>query len=193
MEIIDEILDIPFKPWEYMTYKRRYDSVTSHGGMRNFQSYVAIFETLKNYDRSQWKLGDIVKFGSGYNAWANDRWEAWFLNEKDRDEFMKKHKYYNRTIPAYARNQYAIVLARYKWTKHKYAIFRDYGTFIMMLTGSKVGHIRKYYIVCPFNRTFQYPYTLKYEKPALKMLNGVKREDDIKVFLENLVRKLNGN
>ena len=189
-----EILNIPFKPWEYMTYKKKYLSTRSHNGMRSNNTYVAVFETLKNYNRSHWKPGDIVKFGNGCSAWANDRWESWFLNEKDRDEFMKTNKYYDRTIPAYARNEYAIVLGRYKWTKYKYYAFRDYGTFIMMLTGSKVGHIRKYYIVCPYNEIGRYPYTkMKYNKKSENLFQGVEIGDDSYIFLENLMRKLNGN
>jgi len=123
---------------------------------------------------------------------AAKRWESWFLSEKDKDKFMKKHKYYDRKIPAYARNQYAIVLARYKWTKYKgYSIFRDYGTFIMMLTGSKVGYIRKYYITCPYQYIARYPYSkILYNLNHEKLFHGVGIEEDKTIFLENLVRKL---
>lgn len=192
MDPVEEILDIPFKPWEYITYTIKKHVVRHRYGRSNSHSYDAQFETLKNYNRSQWKLGDVVKFGCGYNQYRSDKWQTWFLNEEDLDAYIKKHRRYDRTIPAYARNNYAIVLARYKWVKYKdYCTFRDYGTFIMMLTGSKIGHIRKYYIKCPYQVIGQYPYTkMRYNLNRDKLCHGVERVEDVTVFLENLVRKI---
>ena len=65
----------------------------------------------------------------------------------------------NINIPKYARNAYAIILARYKWTKYKkYMTFRDYGCIIMMLTGPRIGHVRKYYAKIPYSTVCKYPY-----------------------------------
>jgi hypothetical protein len=188
-----EIQNIPFKPWEYMTYTIERSVIRSQYGVKEFHSYPAQFETMKCYNRSYWKPGDVVKFGNGIlNYITADTWRNWFLNEDDLDIYLKKNKLYYRGIPAYARNQYAIILARYKWTKLKdYINFRDYGTFIMMLTGSKVGYIRKYYITTPWTEIGRFPYTkMKYNKKAENLFQGIEIEDDSIVFLENLVRKL---
>lgn len=189
MDPVEEILDIPFKPWEYMTYTKRTNSVCRHAG---HGSYIARFETLKNYNRTYWKLGDVVKFGKGYYDWNREGWESWFLNEIDYHEYLKRNRLYDRRTPAYARKQYAIVLARYKWVKDKgYHTFSDYGSFIMMLTGSKVGRMRKYYITTPWQEIGRYPYIkMRYNLNREKLFHGVEREEDVKVFLENLVRKI---
>jgi len=186
------ILNVPFKPWEHMIYSTHRHVTRRRRGHSFSHSYEAVFETLKNYNRSQWKLGDVVKFGKGYHVRKVDGWQTWFLNKMDYHEHLKRNRCYDRTIPAYARNNYAIVLARYKWTKYKdCCIFRDYGTFIMMLTGSKVGHIRKYYIKCPYQYIGRYPYTkMRYNLNREKLFHGTERVEDVTVFLENLVRKI---
>lgn len=192
MEIRDEILNIPFKPWEHITYNTNRTVVRRQYGSTSVHNYDAVFETLKSYDRSQWKLGDIVRFGKGYNGRMGNRWESWFLNNNDLDEYLRKNKLYDRRIPAYARTQYAIVLARYKWTKYKgYSTFRDYGTFIMMLTGDKIGHIRKYYVTCPYEVIGAYPYTkMKYNVKPENLFHGAVVGESVKNFLENLMEKI---
>jgi len=196
MDPVEEILNVPFKPWEYMTYSTRRFVIHPINNRRNWyktrsHDYRAVFETLENYNKTTWKLGDVVKFGKGYYLKAID-WQAWFLNEKDFDQYLKKHKRYNKSIPAYARNQYAIVLARYKWTKYKgYMTYIDYGSFIMMLTGSKIGHIRKYYVVNPYEFIGAYPYVkMRYNLNHDRLFHGVERVKDVTHFLENLVRKI---
>jgi len=193
METIDEILDIPFKPWQHMTFTTR-----RFGRQRNsmlYDEYDATFETLENYNRSFWKPGDVVKFGDGLLWRAKNKWETWFLNGKDREDFLRRNRLINKRIPVYARNQYAIILARYKWIKHKYREFSDYGSFIMMLTGDKAGYMRKYYIVSPYELVGIYPYTTAdYNIDHKKLFHGVEIEDNVYIFLENLIRKLrNGN
>lgn len=193
MDPSEEILDIPFKPWEYMTYTTEKKVVRSQCGVTDIHSYPAQFETIKDYNRSHWKPGDVVKFGNGISGYRKgDTWRNWFLTDDDLDAYLKKNKLYHRTIPAYARSQYAMVLARYKWTKFKgYMNFRDYGTFIMMLTGSKVGHIRKYYVTTPWTEIGRYPYTkMRYNLNRDKLFYGVDIVEDVTVFLENIVRKI---
>ncbi len=177
-----------FKPWEYMTYNVHRTIIRNR---RYMHDYEAKFETLPNYNRSYWKPGDVVKFGDGF-LFAHYRWESWFLDEKDKGDFMKRNNLVNKKIPVYARNQYAIILARYKWTKFKgYRVYRDYGSIIMMLTGSKVGHIRKYYTFCPYDEVGRYPYTkMKYNLNHEKLFHGVDRGDKVEVFLENLMEKI---
>jgi hypothetical protein len=109
---------------------------------------------------------------------------------------MRKNRLYDKRIPGYARNQYAIVLARYRWTKYKgYQNYRDYGSFIMMLSGDKIGHIRKYYATTPWGEIGRFPYTkMKYNKKPETLFQGVEIGNDSIIFLENLVRTLsNGN
>ena len=188
-----ETLNVPFKPWEYMTYSTEKAVIRTRYGRSSYHSYEAQFETLKSYDRSYWKPGDVVKFGHGISGYRkSDTWRNWFLTDDDFDVYLKKNKLYHRAIPASARNQYAIVLARYKWTKFKgYMNFTDYGTFIMMLTGSKVGHIRKYYVTTPWTHIGRYPYAkMRYNKKPENLFQGVNMGDDSIIFLENLVRKL---
>ncbi len=193
-----ETLNVPFKPWEHMTYATiKTVSHKGYGGIIRTHSYDAIFETLKSYDRSHWKPGDVIKFGDGISQRASaETWRNWFLNDADLDAYLKENRLYSYRIPAYARNQYAIMLARYKWTKFKgFGKYIDYGSFIMMLTGSKVGYIRKYYITTPWTDIGQYPYTkMRYKLNRDKLFHGVERGDDSIVFIENLVRELtNGN
>ena len=192
MEPSEEILNILFKPWEYMVYPSRKTVTRSQYGRSHIHTYDTQFETLKSYNRSFWKLADVVKFGRGYTLRKADGWQSWFLGEKDFDTYLKRHRRYDRRIQAYARNQYAILLGRYKWIKYKgYNTYRDYGSFIMMLTGSKIGYIRKYYTTCPYQLVGQYPYTKdRYKLNHGKLFHGVKKVKDVKVFLENLVRKL---
>ncbi len=189
-----ETLNVPYKPWEYMTYTV-HRTITRNSQTRGkiyVTDYDAQFETLRNYNRSYWKPGDVVKFGNGFIPFANRRWESWFLDEKAKDDFMKRNHFVNKRIPVYARNQYAIILARYKWTKFKgYANYRDYGTILMMLTGDKIGHIRKYYTTSPYDEIGKYPYTkMKYNLNHEKLFHGVDRGDKVEVFLENLMEKI---
>jgi len=198
MDVIAEILDIPFKPWEYMTYDIRRAGYRSHRSISTTYDYDTTFETLKNYARTSWKPGDVVQFGDGLYYTARKRWETWFLTGKDREDFLRRNRLKDKRIPVYARHQYAIVLARYRWIKYKpYRTFYDYGSFVMMLTGEKVGHIRKYYNFSPYTRIGNYPYhNLRpyHNINCEKLFHGVERGDDIYIFLEKLMRKLsNGN
>jgi len=186
-----ETLNIPVKPWEYMTYSKVKTVKTRVRGVEGLHAYQAVFETLKDYDRSYWKPGDVVRFGDGITALARDRWETWFLVGEDRKQFAKENNIYDRRTPAYARSQYAMILGRYKWTKSKWIKFTDYGTFIMMLTGEKVGHIRKYYITTPWTEIGSYPYSkMRYNLKPEKIFHGVPIGNDPINFLENITKEL---
>jgi len=80
MDPVEEILNVPFKPWEHMIYSTHRHVTRRRRGHSFSHSYEAVFETLKNYNRSQWKLGDVVKFGKGYHVRKVDGWQTWFLN-----------------------------------------------------------------------------------------------------------------
>ena len=48
-------------------------------------------------------------------------------------------------VPKYAKEQFAVVLERYRQTRsYSYVTYYNYKTKVMMLTGSKKGHVRTY-------------------------------------------------
>ena len=78
--------------------------------------YVAKFEWVKDSSRLKLRKGDIIKFDN------------------------------SSRFPSYAKNQYGLILRRYKWTKYKFfGTFVDYGAQVKMLTGKREGHIRRFY------------------------------------------------
>jgi len=173
------------EPWNYTTYKTRHFAYGLRRRTGRTCDYPVKFETLKNYSRSSWKLGDIVKFSNGYYGDSID-WQLWFYKQKELEKYLEENFYPNRAVPVYARNQIAILLARYKLIKDKgYRTFTDYGSIIMMLTGDKVGHIRRYYTSMPFDCIDTYPYNIEYD-----FLQGVEPGKDVKVFLKKLVEKI---
>jgi hypothetical protein len=111
--------------------------------------------------------GDIYKFGSGYNEREFYDWKDWFLKyRKDKMKYWDKIK----GVPKYARNQYAILMCRYKITRHKYRTFRDYGSHVMFISGSNPGKLRRYYQGCPANMRGEFPY-FKINKGVTKVLS----------------------
>lgn len=183
------------RPWEHQIYKTTKLAkplMYCHLQPAHF-SYPAIFETLENYDKTYWKLGDLIKFNSGYQEWlVKDKWQYWFTQNKDRQKFLKDNCRREEKIPHYAANQYAIILARYKWTRYKHqGTYKDYGSIIMMLTGEKIGHIRRYYMLKPYKKIGTYPYTkLKYRLIRKKLFCDIEIGNDIKNFLKNLTEKI---
>lgn len=118
------------------------------------------------------KKGDIYKFGSGYNEVKFGDWKDWFLkSRKDKMKFWSKIP----KIPKYARNQYAILMCRYKITREKYITFKDYGSHLMFITGPQAGHLRRYYQSIPAKPCGYFPYfylNKRVEKLFLKL--GIK-------------------
>lgn len=49
------------------------------------------------------------------------------------------------SFPKYARGEFAVILERYRYTKHKYLIYHDYGCVVMFVSGERKGHIRRFY------------------------------------------------
>ena len=119
-----------------------------------------IKEYLDDNPTMMLRKGDIIQFNSGFFKRLHG-WPSWFLQEEEKKQYWRKDK---RT-PVYARDQYAVVAGRYRKIKFKYHHFTDYGVVIMMLTGTKAGHIRNYY-GCgnPFSLKSLYPQTLYYKK-----------------------------
>lgn len=153
------------RPWEHYNTTEKHKEINpgcGHYSMTYGTSptlrrtrYIAHFTTVPDNERLCWRKGDVIQFNSGFYGFYSHDWKQWFLKTKDKIKFLPV----NKQIPKYARNEYAIVLNRYKWAKHKGRIYTDYGVIIMMLTGSKAGRIRRYYASAyPWNLVKQYPY-----------------------------------
>lgn len=115
-------------------------------------TYDCIQEPMGD-ERTLWKRGDIIKFGSCYfNSYD---YKDWFLKEEDKFKYMIKRP----NIPMYASYQYAVMMCRYRVTKNKgYATYRDYGTHVMFISGTKPGRLKKYFATTPFNHIASFPY-----------------------------------
>jgi hypothetical protein len=124
------------------------------------------------------KRGDIFKFGSGFNEIKFTDWKEWFLkSRKDKMKFWPKIP----NIPKYARNQYAILMCRYKITRVKYRTFTDYGSHLMFITGPQAGHLRRYYQSIPAKPCGHFPYF---------HTNKVVKKLFLKLGVENLAQDL---
>ena len=159
------------KPWEHKEFTEYHDrlDLVRHG--RPFfrgsdRPFRAHYTTVSDNKQLYYRKGQVVKFGCGFRTYWASGWENWFLTEKEK----LKRRPPDRKIPVYARDQYAIILNRYKWIKHKEMVYIDYGTIIMMLTGDRAGHIRRYYAQSPpFQKVSSYPY-----KGYRKYIGGAK-------------------
>jgi len=133
------------RPWE--AEPERYSYPTRHHGTAN-----CVREPIEDV-YTTWKRGDIVKFGTGY--FGSYDYKDWFLTNEDKALRYSRDK----RIPLYAINEYAVLIIRYRVVKNKHGhIFRDYGSHIMMLTGSKIGKMRRYYSCIPFELVDNFPY-----------------------------------
>lgn len=149
-------------PWEKYEYEDIYiGRIFAHcfGGIKGIE-YTRTFQQLPDSKSLFLRKGDIVKFENGRNPYFCTQWQDWFLSEKDYIKYLKSIPKQNRNkkVPLYAVNQYAIVIGRYRIVKKKYKIYYDYGTVIMMLTGEKIGHIRRYYVTSPFITQNAFPH-----------------------------------
>lgn len=57
-------------------------------------------------------------------------------------------------FPKYARGEYAVVLSRYRYIKHKFMKFIDYGAVVMFITGERKGYSRRFY--CKIHSSMKY-------------------------------------
>jgi len=147
------------RPWElepehYQYEYRSFGRVVRGQGMYIQGLAHCIREPISDINTTH-KRGDIFKFGSGYNEVKFTDWKEWFLKtRKDKMKFWRKIP----KIPKYARNQYAILMCRYRITRRKYKTFKDYGSHMMFISGSKPGKLRRYYQGCPANPCGHFPY-----------------------------------
>ncbi len=153
------------RPWEHYNTTEKHEEINpgcGHYSMTYGTSptlkpirYAAHFTTIPDNKQLWWRKGDVIQFNSGFYGFYSNDWKQWFLKTKDKIKFLPV----NKRIPKYARNEYAMVLNRYKWIKQKGRIYTDYGVILMMLTGSKAGRVRRYYASSyPWNLVKQYPY-----------------------------------
>lgn len=152
------------KPWEHAKpYSDEYEGFN----WRSRQSTIhkRVNYTVKDSPRLFLRKGDIVKFGSGYYEHLRG-WPEWFLiSREDKKKFWPRD-----STPFYAQNQYAIVVNRYVCKKFKrWVTYSDYGVIIMMITGPKIGHIRKFYTNRPFKTKSLYPHNEKIKGRFIKM------------------------
>ena len=119
----------------------------------SYRTYNASFKRIDNSPNiKQNKVGDIIKFNK----------PIW-----DRGK-----RRVNKKVPSYARGEFGIIIGIYKWIKQE-GLYNDYGRIIQMLTGTKIGHIRRYYVTYPWqvitpkNKNY-----VKFKKMSNKILRG---------------------
>jgi len=178
-------------PWEHYSTTERHEEINPGCGhySNTYRSapslrariYDAHFTTVPDNKQLRWRKGDIIKFDTGFHGFYSHDWKQWFLKAKDKTKFLPV----NKKIPKYARNEYAIILNRYKWIKYKgYSIYTDYGVIIMMLTGSKAGRVRRYY-------ASSYPWTMVKEYPYKHCRKHIGVKLDIDYNLINTMKQIN--
>jgi hypothetical protein len=144
---------------------------------------------VKDSKRCINRLASIVKLDSCWRRIYNNDWRDWFLDENDKDKSQYK-KIPN--IPKYCSEEYGLVVNKYKKIKIKSGTkFYDYGLIVMMLTGSKVGRVKSFYMTSPFIKVCDFnniPKLRKLKEPfkyvkgnlCLQDLNITKLSKDIR-------------
>lgn len=96
-------------------------------------------QEVKDSPRLDYRKGDIVLFGTCYRPFWDYR--DWYYTDKDK----KIHGKLNYHVPRYANEKLGMIVGRYRWLNVKsFGTYRNYGTTVMMISGSKKGHLRKY-------------------------------------------------
>ena len=139
------------EPWEHEAFNGK----TKRNGRWRNSHHSTRYETVQDSNRLASRKGDIIKFGSGYWEIPFGDWRDWFLkSRKEKLKLMTR----NRNIPDYAMNQYAMIANRYRWIKYKYKTYTDYGAIVMMVTGNKPCHPRKFYMNRPYRMISAFPH-----------------------------------
>lgn len=156
-----------YKPWE----------------QEPIEGWNYIHEVLPDSKRMVWRKGDILLFGKGYINRRFYDWRDWFLTKKEKEKYQISIP----EIPKYARSQLAVIICRYRITKTKMSgIFRDYGSYVMMISGIVPGHIRKYYIKNPYRIVSEFPHFDIKSKKAKKLLKNLNMINFTKNLYKNL-------
>jgi len=172
------------------------------------ERYKATFEIVEDSDRCFWKSGDVIQFDIGYRRmYGAQDWRSWFMPWDEYLQYLDSNYPRSYNMPLYARTELGIILSRYRWVKEKdFGTYRDYGSIIMMLTGSRKGHVRRYYSSFPYWRITRYPYNdigrLEWNK-SMDDLSAIWRlrnelcknetEREKKIFLINLYNEFGGD
>jgi len=179
-------------PWEKSEQAGYYES-TSYGRRgRQHCTFLRTVEFLDDSPKQYWRKGDIVKFDDGRKHPWNETWEEWFMTEED---FISTLPWHGLT-PKYAANQYAVIAGRYRIVKDKFGtVYKDYGATIMMITGPKKGHMRRYWMTKPFELIESFPY-VRPPRVSINLIDTFMKhnEDSNKsrnAFLKCLHEKLN--
>ncbi len=147
--------------WEHEQFNSYYEPYRFRGS-----SHRTRYETVPDSKRLGARKGDIIKFGSGFYERPFGDWKDWFLTSRaDRKIFWNRRK----SIPLYSIHQFAVVANHYRWIKYKSKTFMDYGAIIMMVTGKKPCHFRKYYIDKPYRKISAFPHIHKDRNIYVKM------------------------
>ena len=153
------------EPWEHEQFNSYYEPCGKFGRFRG-SSHRTRYETVPDSKRLGARKGDIIRFGSGYHKQNFGDWRDWFPNSRvDKKKFWTR----NPSIAKYADHQFAVVANRYRWIKYKSQTFMDYGAIIMMVTGKKPCHSRKYYINKPYRKISAFPHIHKDRNIYVKM------------------------
>ena len=161
-------------PWEYSRevteyFYRKIIGPVSKG--------TCVSENLNDSERLYYRKGDIIRFDFHLRPPGGRNWSDWFALPKDQKRFWIKRP----NIPVYASKQLALVIGRYKKTKYKYAIFRDYGVVVMILSGRDKGRIKRYWSTRPFRivNRFNEPLKFKYLKNLIPQnIQQLHNQDD---------------
>jgi len=159
------------KPW-YV--EERKDTYSNKDYPADVEFSHAI-ELVKDSTKSRNRIGNIVKINSSFRKKTFDDWKEWFLTKYDKRKRRTKIPW----APLYCSNEYGVIVNRYRIVKHKgYVTFRDYGIIIMMISGPKIGRVKRFYMATP------YKIFCKFEDiPKLKKIKKPYQVIDNKVIL----------
>jgi hypothetical protein len=184
-----------YKPNEYTTRRTGTGRHYRHASIF-VETYDSTYTTLDEPKHAVWWKGDLIKFKSSFfqSRKYDQAWQSWVLLPDQYFNFLKRNCRKNGVVPMYAHHQYAIILNRYRWTKQKYdKVFRDYGSIIMMLSGRRAGHIRRYFMTSPWEWVAKFPYDdnkfIHPDLPKIMPLIEDSLDDDLQVFLKNITEK----
>jgi len=149
--------------WEKFSNTEYYQGFCYRMPGGNFMHKRTI-ESMEDSTMQHWRKGDLVQFFNGILPSLRDKtWWSWFTRGKVFKKFLKQNpSIRDIRIPFYAINEYGLIIGRYKKTKYfdcrDDLKFYNYGSVIMLLTGSKPGRIKRCYGSTLFNKISSYPH-----------------------------------
>lgn len=103
------------QPWKLKPIEYSYQYKHYISGRREYKTGIAhCIRKIVPDKQAFHKMGDICKFSSGFYECEFGDGRDWFLKtRKEKEQYWKPKP----IIPKYARNQYAIMMARYSITR----------------------------------------------------------------------------